>query len=188
MLRFAFIITIFFFSFINKNHALSRMDTNLVRASIFFVVIADYFLIIDYQHHEIGISFFILAQLSQYLRFTGIKTVLKTIVFLPIIFLIPESVIPDALGPVLEVRFALSYAIVLFATFCGAIYAFKNKKYANPNRYFIVIAMAFFIIADSFVVLYNIGPAEHQAVFLHILWIFTLPAHILLSLSRIKLT
>ena len=182
MLRFAFTVSAFALTFIGKNHALSKTDTNFARASAFFALAGDYFLVVQNQNHNPGLFLFIFCQLFNYLRFTGLKATLTTVVILPIVFI----VLPGSLS--LQVRFGIIYAIAIFCALSGAIWAFKVRKYKDPNRHLIVIAMLFFVVCDVNVLLFNYPAAiQYQVYYLFLIWIFYLPAQLLLSLSRIKL-
>ena len=185
MLRIAFMVSIFVFSFISKNHVISKYDTYLVRAAIFFALFADCFLIINdvYEIYPIGILSFCVCHLLNYFRFTDKKTFIRSAPILPVIFLLLPSSLLD-----LVTRVSIIFILCLLLASYGAIRAFKNKKYPSPNSYFIVLAMLFFFIADINVLLYNMEPLfDYRLYTLYGIWIFTLPAHILLNLSRIKL-
>ena len=178
-------VSIFVFSFVSKNHALNKYDTYLQRAALFFALFADLFLIINevYEIYPIGILSFCICHLLHYTRFTNVKTLLKTIPALPVVFLLLPARFLD-----LVTRVSIIFIICLALACFGAVRAFITNKYQNPNRFFIVIAMSLFIIADINVLLYNAESLiDYQLYTLYGIWIFTLPAHILLSLSRIKL-
>ena len=169
-------------SFINKNHAHSRVDSNLTRAALFFALVGDYFLVVQNKNYEWGIFFFILCQLLHFYRFTNIKTAIKLSAILPVIyFLLPH-------GIKMYERIGIIYSIVILFALGGAIQAFNKRKYEAPNRHFIVIAMLFFVICDVNVLLFNINALAHyKAYFLYFIWIFYYPALLLLSLSHMKL-
>ena len=184
MLRVAFMVSIFVFSFFSRNHALNKYDAYLVRAAIFFALFADCFLIINetYEIYVVGIISFSVCQLLHFLRYTDTKIFLRSIIIIPIVFLIFPS------GFDIVVRVSVVYILCYLFSACGAVWAFATKKYEAPNRHLIIIATLFFLISDISVLFYN-SPSmiKYQVYFLFLIWIFCLPAHILLSLSKIKL-
>ena len=175
-------VSIFIFTFVSKNHALGKQDSYLVRAAVFFALAADYFLVVN-EIFPLGISLFCICQLLHFFRYTGLKTLIKCIIPLPFVYLVLSFIIADTVT-----RMSIIYIICLALASTGAVLAFKSRKYDSPNRHFIVTAMIFFIISDINVLLYNTPPLiDYRLYFLYFIWSFVLPAHILLSLSKIKL-
>ena len=110
------------------------------------------------------------------------KVFLRSVIALPVVFLIFPP------GFDIVVQFSSVYIVCYLFAAGGAAWVFKTKKYDSPNRHFAVIAMLLFLISDINVLLYNSQPLiKYQLYFLFLIWIFCLPAHILLSLSKIKL-
>jgi len=177
-------VSIFIFSLAGKNHALDKYDTYLVRAAIFFALFADLFLILNesYEIYVIGIVSFSVCQLMHFWRFTDAKTFVKALVALPVVFVIFPR------GFDIVVRFSVIYIVCYLFAAAGAVRAYMIKKYDSPNRQMIVAAMLMYLISDINVLLYN-SPRlfGYREIFLFLIWIFCLPAHILLSLSKIKL-
>ena len=177
-------VSIFVFSLAGKNHATDRTDANLVRAAIFFALFADCFLIINetYEIYVVGIISFCVCQLLHFLRFAGMKTFKRLILAPFVVFM----VFPPGFDIV--VRVSVVYIVCYLFAAGGALWAFKTKKYDAPNRHFCVAGMLCFLISDTSVLLYNNAALiDKQVYFLFLIWIFCLPAHILLSLSKIKL-
>ena len=184
MLRIAFMVSIFAFSLVGRNHAVDRRDTFFVRAAIFFALFADLFLIlnVNYEVYIVGIASFSICQLLHFIRYAGTKKFKEIAIAVPIVF----YVFPADFDIV--VKFSAVYIACFLLSAYGAAHAFKIKKYDGPNRHFIIAATLFFLISDVCVLLYNSRPlTNYQDVFLFLIWIFCLPAHILLSLSKIKL-
>ena len=184
MLRIAFMVSIFTFSFAGKTPVLDKRDAYFVQAAIFFALIADWFLVVneDYNVFCVGILSFCVCQALHFLRTAGYKTHVKYLVALPIVFL----VLPRGLDAV--TRCSIIYIICLASAVYGSVRAYASKKYDAPNRHFIVAAMAFYVISDVSVLLYNTPSLkQYQELALYLIWCFCLPAHVLMSLSKIKL-
>ena len=184
MLRIALMVSIFTFSFAGKTPAIDRYDAYFVRAAILFALIAEWFLVVNetYEIFCVGILSFCVCQTLHFLRTAGFKSHLKYLVALPVVFFILPR------GVDIVTRCSIIYIICLASAVYGGIRAFLAKKYDAPNRHFIVTAMAFFVISDVSVLLYN-APAlkNYQELTLYFIWCFCLPAHVLMSLSKIKL-
>jgi len=184
MLRIAFMVSIFVHSLLCKNHAINRRDTAYVRVAIAFALFADVFLVVneDYTTYAVGVLAFCVCQTLHFLRTAGYKEHIKYVLALPVVFL----VLPRGIDVV--TRCSIIYILCLSSAIYGAVTAFRTGKYDSPNRHFIVIAMACFVISDISVLLYNAPSLKaYQELSLYLIWCFCLPAHILMSLSKIRL-
>lgn len=142
--------------------------------SMFFTLIADYFLLILLDHYEIGVSSFIFAQIT-YIYFLGNidKSYFKVFLFIRGFVIIAGTLVLNICSSLTLLN---ELVLIYFSNLvlnCIQAYLTQNKKLA--------IGLTLFVCCDICVGLFNINAANSVAAFL--MWFFYLPSQVLICLA-----
>lgn len=145
-------------------------DLNILKCAMIATIAADYNMLVA-NNIFLGICIFCVVQFIYCYRFTGIGTAKFLLAAYPVwhIFRLFTE-------PLISV--ALVYIICFIFSLSSAFYSFAAKKYTYPKNYLNLWGMVLFALCDINVALGYFGMSNYVLV-----WIFYLPAQILLALS-----
>lgn len=142
--------------------------------SMLFTLIADYFLLLQLNHYEIGVTSFIFAQITYFYFLGNIdKSYFNMFLFIRGFIIIAGTLvlnITDSLT-LLNELVLIYFSNLLFN--CIQAHLTYNKTLA--------IGLTLFVCCDICVGLYNINAANNVAAFL--MWFFYLPSQVLICLA-----
>lgn len=142
--------------------------------SMLFTLFADYFLLLQLDHYEIGLTSFILAQITYFYFLGNIdKSYFNMFLFIRGFIIIAGTLILKATSnlSLLNELVLIYFSNLVFN--CIQAYLVHNKT--------LTIGLALFICCDVCVGLFNINAANSVAAFL--MWFFYLPSQVLICLA-----
>ena len=143
-------------------------------ASMFFTLIADFFLLVLNDHYELGVMSFVVVQLI-YFYYLGNYDVGYFKMFLLI-----RGFAAIALSVILMILDCLSLLNVLVMIYFSNLLFNTLQSYLIKNK-ILTIGLVLFVCCDICVGLHNINVAYSLATFL--MWAFYLPSQVLIVLS-----
>jgi len=172
--KYASIVLCFLLATSLSSTTADKRDSGYVVLALVFTLLADIFLLFT-NHKIIGIYFFCLMQLT-YLKRYNLRFFIAGIIF-AVVAIYVRFFLPFEPLYVIAGLYAILIGSCFFATF--------RTKLPRFNLYCVRIGMAFFIMCDINVAMYNqlsAGSNFYQIVTVA-MWLFYLPAQFLLAMS-----
>ncbi len=174
ILKFSFVVLCFINAFATRSR---KKDANLLRAAMFFTVLADFHMVL-FGNNVPGLVCFCAVQSLYCVRYAGIRYAAALWGVLACAACVLFALKADALN-FFTVLYALSFAASITAVY-------RAKQYAPPNRILTRLGMTLFLLCDVNVALTNAAIpflAAHSRLTYLLLWIFYLPSQLILSFS-----
>lgn len=185
-IKYSTIIILFIFTFLEfKNWDLRHV---LFRFAYLFTLCADLFLLVLNKHYEVGIGFFLCAQIFYFLYLLKGKSKKQIIILLSgyvASLIITNLVLIYALNMFsLRNELAVLYYFLLITNFCSSLLSYKVEGIILPIGFFL------FILCDINVGLANLDIPYNSIAFLYFvriaMWLFYLPSQVLIVSSLDK--
>lgn len=191
-LKFISILLCFITSLSIDYEGVNFRDTRLLQLGLFFTILSDLcLLLLDY--FTLGVFLFCIVQSIYIVRCTPDTSfvIMKKILQLALL-LIVLTLIFRLFNSEFQLLYsiALIYGILLITSTYAALRSFEKSVLPKTNYIMVSIGMCFFVLCDVNVGLYNISqnigfgisnPATNVTIYL--IWLFYLPAQVLLTLS-----
>lgn len=193
-MKFISIVLCFLLALLSGAKPFNGYNVKLLKIGLFLTVIADFFLLIEKEHYEIGITVFSIAQIIYTIRYNSRNrtNIIRSYVILLFTLFFTYIVIKPFTKIEIIIPIALFYGIALITNVYKAFVVYREKLYPRPNGLMVALGMLLFLLCDINVLLYNIFRYVKQTNGLlyrlsHVsIWLYYLPSQVLLALSGYK--